>query len=84
MVSNENDTPATRRSTKKADVTCCTRYSYYTVLTNIGMLFILAPVFLFHSVNFVMKWKLKRLFQFHLRNNLVKNIPVEIFIFYKT
>lgn len=51
MVSNENDTPATRRSTKKADVTCCTRYSYYTVLTNIGMLFILVPVFLFHWRN---------------------------------
>lgn len=83
MVSNENDTPATKRSTKKADVTCYTHYSYYTVLANIGMLFILVPVFLFHSVHFVMKWKWKRHFQFHLRNNSLKNIPVEIFIFYK-
>lgn len=74
MVSNENDTPATRRSTKKADVTCCTHYSYYmyTVLANIGMLFILAPVFLFHSVHFCYEMEIKKTFSISFEKQLGK------------
>lgn len=34
----------------------------YTVLANIGMLFILAPVFLFHSVHFCYEMEIKKTF----------------------
>lgn len=71
MVSNENDTPATKRSTKKADVTCCTRYSYYTVLANIGMLFILVPVFLFQCA-FCYEMEMKKTFSISFKKQLVK------------
>lgn len=72
MVSNENDTPATRRSTKKADVTCCTHYSYNTGLANIGMLFILATVFLFHSVHFCYEMEIKKTFSISFKKQLGK------------